>query len=324
MTLKTEFKRLLSQKAFSPSRFCFSFTVPLTGWFSPALLFCSPLLCLPGFLTSCLRSGAGGNTLPKISRLLIIELNANCLNITLTLERPGWKNGFHICSHCCMGERGCGAKCFSNEFTKGHYQGARSLETFIQNMVIVRTRCLFLGCSTFGKRGPGSARGRESKFSDFITEILQSAVSCLPPIICAFYYYQWRRAINSTLTLCQWCEPQIFSNPEIRYWSAPSTELCPMAWTVLAAAFTDNACHTVAKLLALHLIYRSLLLTSPVVRSPSVDNHAARGNWLVLNPAFRIKPSPPAIIIYLFTLFLEWKAQSLLTLVRKNWSEILC
>lgn len=172
--------------------------------------------------------------------------------------------------------------------------------------------------------GPVCARGRESKFSDFITDILQSALSCLPPIVCAFYYYQWRRAIHSTLTLFQWCEPQIFSNPQIRYWSAPSTDHCPMAWPVLPAAFIGNACHAVAKLLALNLIYCSLLLTSPVVRSPSVNNHATRGNWLVLNPAFRIKPSPPAIIIFLFALFLEWKGHLLLILVWESWGEILC
>jgi hypothetical protein len=118
--------------------------------------------------------------------------------------------------------------------------------------------------------GSVSARGRESKISDFITEILQPAVSCLLPIICAFYYYQWRRAINSTLTQFRWCEPQIFSNPLIRYWSAPSTEPYPMAWPVLTAAFIDDACLAVTKLLALNLIYCSLLLTSPVVRSPAL------------------------------------------------------
>lgn len=95
-------------------------------------------------------------------------------------------------------------------------------------------------------------------------------------------------------------------HPLIRYWSVHSTERCyPILWRgpALTAPFAGHACHTVAKLWVLSLIYCSLLLTSPVVRSPSVANYTPRGNWLILTPAFRIKPSLPAITVFLFTLF---------------------
>lgn len=52
-----------------------------------------------------------------------------------------------------------GQMCFLNEFTKSHYQGARSLETFIQNMVIVRTRCLLSAATHLG--GGSRVRPRE-------------------------------------------------------------------------------------------------------------------------------------------------------------------
>lgn len=66
------------------------------------------------------------------------------------------------------------------------------------------------------------------------------------------------RAINSTLSQFHWCEPQIFPNPKIRYWSAGSVVQYYHSAPFQTAAFIDNTFQAVAKLWALHFICSSL------------------------------------------------------------------
>lgn len=140
--------------AFSHSSFCFQFVFSLTLHSSSCcpsslILFflpCYPLTLAPGFLVSYLWHA---KTLPRAFLLAYYELNANCFNIILTVK--AWVSEWlvHVCSHHCIRKCWCGAKFFLNEFTKSHNQRTRSLETFIQNTVIVETRCFSFYYNTF-------------------------------------------------------------------------------------------------------------------------------------------------------------------------------
>lgn len=97
MTLKTKFKRLLSPKAFPPPLVLLFLIcrAPLPG---------HSLLAPPSPLTSPPSAWLLGQwfaerqvtRLPKTASLLIIELKANRLNITLTLESQAENRLLHM------------------------------------------------------------------------------------------------------------------------------------------------------------------------------------------------------------------------------------